>query len=219
MDPIRLIIYHNPYDNIWYSGDSLPSEIKRTRSKSRPTFSINNLTETTPPDKGAIIPVSITQDHRDMNFQPSIHSFLMTTTLNNSQHHNLTLQSYLWSHRFYKRLIGPLSPLQDNGIHIAACIRNGSLLACCDGSYSPLTNLSSHGWVLANQSKVFWNGAGPVDGHKTLTSAYRAELGGFAATLHILVSLCKTHHIQEGAVTVYGDYQRLKDYIKNLTAA
>jgi hypothetical protein len=49
MNPIRSIIYHNPYDNIWYSGAPLPSDNKHTRSKSRPTFSTNNLTETTPP--------------------------------------------------------------------------------------------------------------------------------------------------------------------------
>ncbi len=172
-----------------------------------------------PPDRGAIIPVSITQDHRDVHSQPSIHTFPLNTTLNNLQHHNPTLQSHLWSHRFYNRLIGPLTPLQDNGIQIAACIRNGSLLACCDGSYSPITNFSSHGWVLANQSKVFWNGAGPEDGHKNLTSAYKAELGGFAATLHILVSLCKIHHIQEGAVTIYGDcLSAIKRLRKNHTA-
>jgi hypothetical protein len=70
---------------------------------------------------------------------------------------------------------------------------------------SPITKLSSHGWVLADQTNIFWRGAGPVDGHRNLTSAYRAELGGFVAILHILISICTFHQTTGGSVTIYGD--------------
>jgi hypothetical protein len=49
-------------------------------------------------------------------------------------------------------------------------------------------------------------GAGPVDGHKDLTSIHRAELGGFVAILHIIISICTFHSVSGGSVTIYGDY-------------
>lgn len=38
-----------------------------------------------------------------------------------------------------------------------------------------------------------------------LTSVYRAELGGFVAIPHILISICTFHQTMGGSVTIYGD--------------
>lgn len=102
-------------------------------------------------------------------------------------------------------MIGLLQPLASDGLLLAKSIQEGTLLACCDGSYSPTTKQNSQGWVLANQTITFWHGAGPVDGHKDLVSAYRAELCGFVAILQTLTSICTFHQFTNGTIIVYGD--------------
>ncbi len=84
--------------------------------------------------------------------KPSPHSYTQALLYPSSQGPMESLRDHLWSHPFYKRLIGPLHPLEGDGLPIAEAIRDGSLLACCDGSFSPMTKKSSHGWVLATQT-------------------------------------------------------------------
>lgn len=88
------------------------------------------------------------------------------------------------------------------GERIAQTISSDSLLVCCDGSYSPDSRLSSHGWVIASKEFQLWKGVGPVDGHSDLNSAIRAELGGIVALLHVLLCICNT-----GNITLYCDHQ------------
>ncbi len=46
-----------------------------------------------------------------------------------------------------------------------------------------------------------------MDGHPDFTSAYRAELGGFIAILHIILSVCTYHQLSGGTVIIYCDCQ------------
>lgn len=66
----------------------------------------------------------------------------MLTPNQNRQSNKSTIYHYLWSHQFYKHLIGPLTTLQDEGVQMAQSLREGSLLACCYGLYSPVTSLA-----------------------------------------------------------------------------
>lgn len=206
MDPNLAILYHCPNDTTWYSAASIQLDSRqKTRLENRPTFSRNDITEISPPEQGAIIPVTIDPEQSDTIIEPTQYSFNLHIPSTTPPQENANLKDYLWSNQFYKRLIGPLQPPYGEGSLIAESIRDGSLLACCDGSYSPLTKLSSHGWVIANQTTVFWNGAGAVEGHKHLTGAYRAELGGFVSILHLLTSIYTFHQNTEGSTIIYGD--------------
>lgn len=60
--------------------------------------------------------------------------------------------------------------------------------ACTDGSTCPDTGNSSHSWVFANGlDQIVCSGAGPDDGHPTLMSSYRLELGGLLASVYIFI--------------------------------
>jgi hypothetical protein len=50
---------------------------------------------------------------------------------------------------------------------------------------------------------ILWHGAGPIDGHAKIVSAYRAETGGLINIFHILLSLCKYHGISGELIIIY----------------
>ena len=77
--------------------------------------------------------------------------------------------------------------LTDNdGMAIAHQLELDTLLACSDGSFYPEACTGSHGWVLATEQQTLLQGAGPDDGHPSLMSSYRSELGGLLAVLYII---------------------------------
>ncbi len=48
-------------------------------------------------------------------------------------------------------------------------------------------------------------GSGPSDGHPTLLSSYRSELGRILASLYVIYKICDHYNIQEGKATLYCD--------------
>jgi hypothetical protein len=48
-------------------------------------------------------------------------------------------------------------------------------------------------------------GSGPSDGHPTLLSSYRSELGRILASLYVIYNICDHYNIQEGKATLYCD--------------
>jgi hypothetical protein len=206
MDPIIPTLYYHPNGSSWYYATPIQVNNKRkTRSAARTSFLMNDIIAVDPPNPAKLIPVTVPNNLEETTVTPTIHTYSLPTPSSTLDPTTSTFLQTLWSHKFYKRLVGPLHPLDTDGLLIATSIQEGSLLACCDGSYSPITKLSSHGWVLADQTNIFWRGAGPVDGHRNLTSAYRAELGGFVAILHILISICTFHQTTGGSIIIYGD--------------
>ena len=75
-------------------------------------------------------------------------------------------------------------------------------------------SLAQLGWILAKQKMQLWKGAGPVDGHRDLTSTYRAELGDFVAILHIVLSIIQYHQSFEGSITKYCDCQSAINHLQ-----
>ncbi len=81
-----------------------------------------------------------------------------------------------------------------------------SLLACSDGSYYPEEHTGSHGWALAsNEKSILLKGAGQDDGHPSLMSSYRSELGGLLAMLYTIYCICKHFHVTTGQLSYYCD--------------
>jgi hypothetical protein len=76
-----------------------------------------------------------------------------------------------------------------------------SLSLATDGSHSPSLGFDSHGWVFALHNISIWHGQGPTDGHPSILSPYREEVGGLVASLHVLCSVC-TYDITVGKVNV-----------------
>jgi hypothetical protein len=48
-------------------------------------------------------------------------------------------------------------------------------------------------------------GVGPVDGHPTLLSSYRAELTGFLVMPYILYRICQYYNVTTGSFKLYCD--------------
>jgi hypothetical protein len=77
---------------------------------------------------------------------------------------------------------------------------------CCDGSFNPNDGSGSHAWIFADpDGMVLWSGAGPDDGHPTLMSSYRTELGGLTAVLYLLSVVVKATSSAAGSATIFCD--------------
>lgn len=77
---------------------------------------------------------------------------------------------------------------------------------CSDGTYHPVHKCGSHGWVFASEAQgTIATGSGPSDGHPTLLSSYRSELGRILASLYVIYNICDHYNIQEGKATLYCD--------------
>ena len=110
---------------------------------------------------------------------------------------------------YFHRLIGPFDiPSAETLEVLGAEIRNHSLLACSDGSFSKYERRGCHAWVFAN-SKGFslLQGAGPIDGHPLLLTPYRSELGGILALLYLLNIIVRSNELREGTLTIFCDNQ------------
>jgi hypothetical protein len=54
---------------------------------------------------------------------------------------------------FFQYLLGPHRLFLSKTNPLAQAIKNGTLVACSDGSYDPLTGFGSHGWGFATLSE------------------------------------------------------------------
>jgi hypothetical protein len=108
---------------------------------------------------------------------------------------------------FYQRIIGLEPPLERRmGVKIATGIELETLITCSDGSFDPQTKKGSHGWVLSdNNKRTLAQGLGPTDGHPTLMSSYRAELGGQIAILYTIYRICQFQQVSSGKFKYYCD--------------
>ncbi len=81
------------------------------------------------------------------------------------------------------------------------------MVACSDGAHDKSNGVASHGWVFASSlvETVVSTGTGPVDGHPSLCSSYRAELSGTLAVLYVLYRVCQYYNISSGKLKLYWD--------------
>jgi hypothetical protein len=85
-------------------------------------------------------------------------------------------------------------------------LQKATLLACSDGAYDTDNGKGSHGWVFASDmEQEIMAGAGPDDGHPSLMTSYRTELGGLLAVLYIIHRICQHYQIKEGRAKCHGD--------------
>jgi hypothetical protein len=96
---------------------------------------------------------------------------------------------------FYQRIIGMEPSLEkDVGVKNATGIELETLITCSDGCFDPQTKTGSHAWVLSDTDKtILAQESGPVDGHPTLISSCRAELGGLIAIFIAYANINELH--------------------------
>jgi ribonuclease HI len=100
---------------------------------------------------------------------------------------------------------------------VARDISDNKLLACSDGAFDSTQGTGTFGWVLATQDKqIRFRCAGPVNGHQSFTSAYRAELSGLLAVLYIIGRVCDYLQVTDGSLYLYCDNKSaIKNVFKN----
>ena len=113
------------------------------------------------------------------------------------------------SSAYFHRLIGPFDFPSAEVIEVLSNeIRNHSLLACSDGSFSKYERRGSHAWIFADCEGIsLLQGAGPIDGHPLLLTPYRTELGGILSLLYLVNVIVRSTDLREGTVTIFCDNQ------------
>jgi len=107
---------------------------------------------------------------------------------------------------FFQHLINT-PPTEEHCQEIATEIREHSLAVCSDGACDIERGISSHGEVFASSllKQQIVTTTGPVDGHPSLVTSYRAELSGIIASLYLVYRICQYYNIETGTVRLYCD--------------
>jgi ribonuclease HI len=217
LDPISSNLYKIGENDQWLICKPLVrSNTRSTRSQRKPIYQTNRITVTSQPAEG-ILPASVQNDPitalATASSSSSTFPSASTPTLA-----IYNLYQYLTLQPFYERLLGPISmSLEEENNSISQAIAQNSLLLSTDGSFDPATSTGAHGWVIATEETILWQGAGPADGHAKLMSPYRAELSGIVAGLHILQCTIKFNSITRGTAILYSDCEKAINTITHKT--
>lgn len=201
-------------NNTWTAYQPVASPLESTRTTRQTKLWYNKTScQQSDPVVLSIVPTTVYIDKRDPNFFHTDHSPnpIPVTTPRTP---NTTVwvlpphdHAFVDTPEFYQRIIGLEPPVdRDVGFQIATGIELETLITCSDGSFDPQTKKGSHGWVLSNTDRVtLAQGSGPADGHPTLMSSYRAELGGLIAILYTIYRICQFHQVSSGKFNYYCD--------------
>jgi hypothetical protein len=215
--------YSHPTENILYHHDTktstweeyLQAQPQPTARSTRRTRVLYHTSSTSfpSPNIATLVPTTIfhPQNHPGSFFSlPSPNKFPSPSpnTPNNSiwdQDEDLHILAD--TPAFFQRLIGPMPTFDAHeDTALAHSMELETLVACSDGSHNPKTGTGSHGWAFAQQDgNTLLQGAGPVDGHPTLMSSYRSELGGLLALLYLIHRICLSHQVTSGKVMIFCD--------------
>ena len=118
----------------------------------------------------------------------------------------------------YQAILGHLTFTENTIQHIHQTIQFGELTCASDGSYSPTHQMSTHAYIILNQSTgISITGAAQTPGHSNLLSSYRSELHGQAAIYLLILSIlqyhgqCPIYHLES-----YTDNQETANQIQKL---
>lgn len=170
MDSSGSVLFYNPTGTKWLcTTPVITSSVRNTRSTSRAHFLRSSLQKNQSPDSSNLLPTSLIQNPTSEDeLLPSSGESSFPSPTPTWGPAPSSILDYLWSHPFYKRLMGPLiSSTLIPSSQIAESLANNTLLACYDGSHSPNAKLGSHAWVFTTSLHSVWCGAGPIDGHPT----------------------------------------------------
>jgi len=106
---------------------------------------------------------------------------------------------------FYQHLIRKEIPTLHQCGSLCEAIQDKSLIICSDEAHCPSDGSGSHAWIFHNLSGEIAIGAGPMDGHPSLTSSYRAELGGILVSLYLIYKVCQYYRIEHGQAQLFCD--------------
>jgi hypothetical protein len=101
---------------------------------------------------------------------------------------------------FQHLLCNPLT--EEESIAVATEIKDWTLVVCSDRACDTSSSKASHGVVFASEllKQTVASCAGPVDGHPSLVTSYRAKLSGIVATLYTVYWICQLYNITTGAM-------------------
>jgi hypothetical protein len=127
------------------------------------------------------------------------------------------LPSPITFHPFYSHLFSNLSLADHERKNITDAIQRGSLIACCDGSFDPITRHAAYGLVLADTEaqEHLLKPQGPCVGYANARSAIRADLRGLTASTYLLFTLVLQFGVQRGSLIVYNDCSKALKYINH----
>jgi len=107
---------------------------------------------------------------------------------------------------FFQHLISS-PPSDDQCQEIAMELQENALAVCSDVACDSNLHIASFGAVLASSllQQMITRTVGPVDGHLSLVTSYRAELSGIIACLYTIYRICQYYQISSGSCTLYCD--------------
>jgi hypothetical protein len=113
-----------------------------------------------------------------------------------------TIQTASTFHRHIKRLVGRGHHLKE----IASAIKSSSLIITIDGSFDPITTQASYSWVLEANGNTIHSGSSQITSCNR--NAYRAELLGQLAALHLISWVEELYPGTQGTVTLVSDCKK-----------
>jgi hypothetical protein len=98
-------------------------------------------------------------------------------------------------------------PTADQCQEIAMEIQEKTLAVCSNGACDSQLNIASFAVVFASSlsQQTITTSVGPVDGHPSLVTSFRAELSGIIACLYIIHRICHHYQLESGSCTLYCD--------------
>jgi hypothetical protein len=107
---------------------------------------------------------------------------------------------------FYQHLLNS-PPSEEECQTLATELQEQHLVVCSDGACDTQVATASHGVAYASSllQQILVTTSGPVDGHPSLLTSYRAELSGIVAVLYTVYRICHYYNLTSGGMTLYCD--------------
>jgi len=200
------IVWEQDGEHQWKKYEALPTSRRRTR------HTVHRYQEgvyADEPSKDSLYPATIESYSEGV--------FTVSVSAHRFQDMEPAPPPNLWRHAsvptalantppFFQHLIST-PPTEQECHDIAAEIEEKTLVACSDGACDTIQAVSSYATVFASGllRRKITSAVGPVDGHPSLVTSYRAEMSGILATLYLVYRICDYYKVTEGAMTLYCD--------------
>jgi hypothetical protein len=188
---------------IVYKAHVTSGRCTRTTSRRYSTGSLSTLS----PNESSLFPITVT------HLQNGTFTIVASTSPFRIQadaivpdlwRHTTTLEVLQHTPPFFQHLLSnPMT--KEKCQEICEELQAETLVACSDGACDRNQGRFSCGVVFASEllTQEIGTAAGPVDGHPSLVSSYRAELSRIVATLYLIYRICQFYHIHNGKMTLY----------------
>jgi hypothetical protein len=98
---------------------------------------------------------------------------------------------------------------------MSEALQQGTLLACSDGSYDPITQSAAYGMVFGMATGPILQGSSPCSGHPSQFSAIWLDLSSINASVGFIFNLCLSLNITNGSLTLYNDCSKAQKVLNS----